>query len=82
MVLYCFKVNFEEGLLLPKLFLIVASLEALVQWCSLIKYGTSIGMFSFKIDVLNILQKFLKKASVTELMFSIIMSFHYALCRK
>ena len=56
-----FKVNFEEGLLLPKVFLIVASLEALVQWCALIKYGTSIGIFSFKIDVLDILGKFQEK---------------------
>ena len=54
------KVNFEERLLPPKHFLSVASSEALIQRCSLMKYGT-IGRFSFKIAVLNIFWKFLER---------------------
>ena len=53
-----FKVNFEDGLLPPNCFLSVASLEAHIQWCSLMKYGTSIKNFSFKIAALNIFAKF------------------------
>ena len=36
---FIFKVNLEEGLLPPKTFLSVASSEALIQRCSLMKYG-------------------------------------------
>ena len=39
----------------------VASLEAPIQRCSLMKYGGSIGRYSFRPAVLNIFVKFLQK---------------------
>ena len=57
---YVFKVNFEEGLIPPNFFWGVASSEALIQRCSLMKYGTLIK-FSFKIAILNIFGKLLEK---------------------
>ena len=39
---FVLNVNFEEGLLPPKIVLSVASSEALIQKCSWMKYGTSI----------------------------------------
>ena len=41
-----------------KIFLSVASSEALIRSCSLMKYGTSIESFSFKMAVLSIFGKF------------------------
>ena len=63
---FVFKVNFEQGLLPLKIFLSVASSEALIQRCSLMKYGGFINEdlsedFLFKIAVLIIFRKFLKK---------------------
>ena len=57
-----FNVNFEEGLLPPQFFFLsVASLHALVQRCSLMKYGTYIGRPSFKINDLHIFGKLSEK---------------------
>ena len=78
---FVFKVNFEEDLL-PQFFLSVASSEVLIQRCLLMKYGTSIGGFSFKITVLNIFGKIFRKTSVRELICSMVMRFQYALCRE
>ena len=39
----------------------VASLEAPIQRCSLMKYGASIGRYSFRPAVLNIFVKFVQK---------------------
>ena len=46
-------------------FLSVASSEVLIQRCLLMKYGTSIGGFSFKITVLNIFGKIFRKTAVS-----------------
>ena len=58
---HIFEVDFEKGLLPPKMFLSVASSEAVIQNCYLMKCGTSIRRFSFKIVVLNIFKKFREK---------------------
>ena len=63
-------------------FLSVASSEVLIQRCLLMKYGTSIGGFSFKITVLNIFGKIFRKTAVRELICSMVMRFQYALCRE
>ena len=60
---FVFKVNFGEDFLPSNVFLSVASSEALIQRCSLMKYGISIGRFSFETAVLNIFGKFLDNIS-------------------
>ena len=57
----------------------VASLEAPIQRCSLMKYGGSIGRYSFRPAVLNIFVKFLTLAR--ELIFSTVVTFQYVLCQ-
>ena len=54
--------------------------EALIQRCSSVKCRASIGTYYFRIAALIILGEFWK-TSVTELIFSIVMSFQYTLCR-
>ena len=61
-VLFCFQGRLWGGFTSTKFFVSVASSETLIQRCFLMKYGTSIGEFSFKI-VLNIFEKFLKNIS-------------------
>ena len=77
---FVFKVNFEEDLLPSKIVLRIASSVALIQRCSLIKYGTSTGRFTFKIVILSIFWKFLEKHQ-QQSSYSI-MSFQCVLCRK
>ena len=57
---FCFQGQLRGGFTFTKFFLSVTSLKALIQRCSSMKYGTSIG-FSFEIAVLNIFGKFLEK---------------------
>ena len=54
----------------------VASSEAPIQRCSLMKYGASIGRYFFRSAVLNI---FVKLA--TQLIFSIVVSFQHIFCQ-
>ena len=58
---FCFQAQLLGGFTSTKTFLSVASSETLIWRFSLMKYGTSIGRFSFKIAVLNIFGKFLGK---------------------
>ena len=76
-VLFCFQGQLWRGFTSTISLLSVPLSEALFQRCSLVKYGTSIRRFYFKIAVPNIFRKFLDKKSVTALIFSIVMSFQY-----
>ena len=62
-VQFCFQGQLWWGFTSIKFFLSVGSSEALIQRCSLMKYGTSIARFSFKIDVLNTFGKILENIS-------------------
>ena len=59
---FCDKKFFSENVCLSHMGnLSVASSEALIQNCSLTKYGASLERFSFRIAVLNIFWKFPEK---------------------
>ena len=58
---FCFHGQTWGRFTSTKVSLRVATIQALVQRCSLMKYGTSIGRSSVQINVLNIFRKFLEK---------------------
>ena len=62
---------------------LLTSSVAPIPRCSLMKYETCIGSFSFKIAVLNIFGKFLEKHQwQRSILLSIVISFQYVLCHK
>ena len=77
------RLTFKRGYFHQKFFLRFASSDVLIQRCFLMKYVTTMHQLFFKNSYFEYFHKIPgKKKSATELIFSIVMSFQYALCCK